>query len=102
MTAFGDYDQCVDIDHIINGHSVGKHCWLKIHILIPLPSEIALNESTYENSLIKTIVNNFMNYRVISNGIYILSVCKKPEMAMIFKNGKYILCICIVNIIIFY
>ena len=90
VTAFGDYDQCIDIDHTVNGKTiVGKYCLLDIRLPIP-SSPITFNENISTNSLFKTIVKNPLNYMRITNGICIPSVCTKLEMTLILQKGMYI------------
>ena len=86
VSAFGDYDQCVDIYESVDGESiVGKYCLLNIYIPMPIPMDIAFNDTIYANSWLKYFGRNSPNHGLITNGVCLPSECEKSEIKFILQ-----------------
>ncbi len=94
ITDFGDYDQCIQIDELIEEslRIEGKYCFLTIR---PLRKEkykaIKLNSTEITNEWLEKEINDWLevdNMVTFANGICFPSVCDKNEIKQIMIKGE--------------
>ena len=93
ITAFGDFDQCLKIDELIDNNIKidGKYCFVTIR---PLREEkyksIQLNSTQITSKWFEKEVNDWLevdNVVPFAIGICFPSICEKNEIKKLISNG---------------
>ena len=95
ITSYGDYDQCMATEGLVDESIpvTGKYCFINIRPpLPPIGDSLNLTGTPYESSWVNDRMGPYARmYARVASGVCIPSVCHESEVTQVLRNGMFYL-----------